>query len=182
LYSWNSVKSIGNFTLINDSVLQIIRKLVRSLVINTFQSGNDFVLDLVSSECPSLANDMGYEFWHPALDQPIKANLNRKLYEDGYLIRDCLSNFTCIPSTLSTSKHNVPMPVEAKSTEVFVLIHTICRPFPNESYGRSKYFLTIIDDLFHFSSVFFLKRKSATSITLGAIFNHVNRQFSKKNK
>jgi hypothetical protein len=141
LYSWNSVKSIGKFALIDDGVLQVVRKLDRSVVINTFQSGNDFVLDLVPSESASLADDTDYDFWHAALGHPFKANVNRKLYEDGYLIPDCPSNFTCNPCALSKSKHKVPKPVESKSTEVFELIHTdVCGPFPNESYGGSKYF------------------------------------------
>jgi transposase InsO family protein len=64
---------------------------------------------------------------------------------------------------------------------VFGLIHTdICGPFPNESYGGSKYFLTVIDDLSRFSWVFFLKRKLDASITLRAFFNHVEKQFGKK--
>jgi hypothetical protein len=139
LYSWNSVKSIGKFTLIDHGVLRVVRKLDRSVVINTFQSGNDFVLDLVPSESASLADNMDYDFWHATLGHPFKANLNRKLYEDGYLISDCLSNFTCNPCALSISNHNVANPVDFKSIEVFELIHTdVCRPFPNESYGGSK--------------------------------------------
>jgi hypothetical protein len=88
LYSWNSLESIGKFTLIHDGVLQIVRKLDRSVVINTVQSGNDFVLDLVPSESVSLADNTDYDFWHAALGPPFKANVNRKLYEDGYIIPD----------------------------------------------------------------------------------------------
>jgi hypothetical protein len=36
LYSWKSVKSIGKFALIDDGVLQVVRKLDRSVVITTF--------------------------------------------------------------------------------------------------------------------------------------------------
>jgi hypothetical protein len=78
--------------------------------------------------------------------------MNWKLYEDGYLIADCPSNFTCNPCALSKSKHKVPKPVEWKSTEVFEFIPTeVWAPFLNESYGVSKYFLTVIDDFFSFS-------------------------------
>jgi hypothetical protein len=117
LYSWNSVKSIGKFALIDDGVLQVVHKLDRSVVINTFQSSNDFVLDLVLSESASLADDTDYDFWYATLGHPFKANVNRKLYEDGYLIPDCPSTFTCNPCTLSKSKHKVPKPVESKSRE-----------------------------------------------------------------
>jgi hypothetical protein len=152
LYSWNNIKSIGKFALIDDGVLQVVRNLDRSVVIYTFQSGNDFVLDLVPSESASLADDTDYDFWHAALDHPFKATVNRKLYEDGYLIPDCPPNFTSNPCALSISNYKVLNPVESQSTEVFELIHTdICRPFPNESYGDSKYFLTVIDDFSRFS-------------------------------
>ena len=67
--------------------------------------------------------------------------------------------------------------------EVFELIHTdVCGPFPEESYGGSKYFLTVIDDFSCFSLVFFLKQISDTSVTLRAFFNHVERQFGKQIK
>jgi hypothetical protein len=43
-------------------------------------------------------------------------------------------------------------------------------------------FLTVIDDIFHFLPVFFLKRKSDTSITLRAFVNHVERHIGKTMK
>jgi hypothetical protein len=42
--------------------------------------------------------------------------------------------------------------------------------------------LTVIDDLSHVSWVFFLKRKSDSSITLRVFFNHIERQFGQKIK
>jgi transposase InsO family protein len=183
LYSWNRVKSIRKFALIDDGVLQVVSMLDRSVVINTFQSDYNFVLDLGPNESASLADDTDYDFWHAALGHPFKANVNGKLYEDGYLLLNCPSNFTSNPCALSKSKHKVPKPVEPKSRDVFELIHAdVCGPFPNESYGGSKYFLTVIDDFFHFSWVFFLKQKLDTSITLCAFFHHVGSQFVKKIK
>jgi hypothetical protein len=180
LYSWNSVKSIGKFALIDDGGLQVVRKLDRSVVINPFQSSNDFVLDLAPCESASLADDTDYEFCHAALRHPFKATVNRKLYEDGYLIPYCPSNFNCNPCTVSKSKLKVPTPVETKSIEVIELIHSDVRgPFPNESYGGSKYFLTVNHDFSHFSWVFFVKRQSDTSMTLRTLFNHVESQLGK---
>jgi hypothetical protein len=72
LYSWNSIKSIGKFALINDGILQVIRKIDRPVVINTFQSGNDFVLDLVPNESASLADEADYDVWHAPLGHPVK--------------------------------------------------------------------------------------------------------------
>jgi hypothetical protein len=61
VYSWKDVKSIGRFTLIDEDLLQVVRKSDRSVVINTFQSGNDFVLDLIPSESAAPASDSEYE-------------------------------------------------------------------------------------------------------------------------
>jgi hypothetical protein len=181
LYSWNTVKSIGKFALIDDGVVQLIRKIHLSVVINTLQSGNDFVLDLVPSTFASLADDTDYDFWHASLAHLFKATVNRKLYEDGYLIPDCPSNFTYNPCAISKSKYKVPKPVRSNSTEVFELIYTdVCGPFLNESYGGSKQVLTVIDDFSRFSWVFFLKRIWDTSITLRIFFNYVERQLGNK--
>jgi hypothetical protein len=61
LNSWNSVNSIGKFALINEGVLQVVRTLDRSVVINRFQSGNHFVLDLVPRKSASLGDHMDYD-------------------------------------------------------------------------------------------------------------------------
>jgi hypothetical protein len=83
VYSWNHVKLIGKFALINDRVLQVVHKSDRSVGINTFQSGNDVVVDLISSESASRADNTDDEFWHSALRHLFKASSNRDLYEDG---------------------------------------------------------------------------------------------------
>jgi hypothetical protein len=141
------------------------------------------VLDLLSSESDSLADDTDYEFWHAAMGYPFNANVNRKHYENEYLILDCLYNLTFNLSTLSKSKNKDPNPVESKSTDAFELIHTdVCRPFPNESHGGSKYLLTVIDKFSPFSWVSIGKRKLDTSSTLYAFFNYLESQFSKKIK
>jgi hypothetical protein len=75
LYSSNSVKSIETFVLIDDHILHLICKMDRPAVINTFQSRNNFVFDLLPSESGSLADDTDYEFWDTTLGHLFKANL-----------------------------------------------------------------------------------------------------------
>jgi hypothetical protein len=72
----------GTFTLIDDDVFQIVRKVHISGIRNTFQSGYNFFFDLVPSESASLANKLDYEFCYAALGYPFKGHVNRKLYED----------------------------------------------------------------------------------------------------
>jgi hypothetical protein len=48
--------------LIDDGILQVVRKVDRSVVINTFQSRHDFVFDLELSKSALLANEMDYDF------------------------------------------------------------------------------------------------------------------------
>jgi hypothetical protein len=81
LNSWNSVKLIRKFALIDDGILEVVRKIDRSVVINTIQFGNHFVLDLVPSESASLVKDTDYDFRDAALGHLFKANLNWKIYE-----------------------------------------------------------------------------------------------------
>jgi hypothetical protein len=68
---------IGKFGLINDGVLQVGYKLHRSIVINTFKSGNTCILDLVLCESESVGNDTDYNIWHLALGHPFIANVNQ---------------------------------------------------------------------------------------------------------
>jgi hypothetical protein len=72
LYSWNSIKSIGKFPLIGDGVLQILCSFHGSVVINTFQSANDFNFLHVLTKSESLAVDMDDEFWDAALGDDSK--------------------------------------------------------------------------------------------------------------
>jgi hypothetical protein len=107
------------FAQINNGILQVVPKLDRSVVINTFECCNNINLDLVPSESPSLVDDIDYDFWNAALVHPFKANMNWKLYKDAYLIPNSLSTLTCPMCTLAKSQPNVPNPVDSKSTEVF---------------------------------------------------------------
>jgi transposase InsO family protein len=106
--------------------------------------------------------------------------MNRKLYEDRYIIPDCLSTCTYNLYALSQSKHKGLKPVDSKSIEVVELIHTdVGGPFRNESHSGSKYLLTMIDDFSHSSWVVCRNQKSNTSITIRTFFQHLERQFSK---
>jgi hypothetical protein len=78
---------------------------------------------------------------------------------------------------MSKSNHTFLNLVEPQLTEALGLIQTdVCQPFPNESYGGSKYFFPIIDDFPLFSWVFFLEQQLDISIALQALFNDVDRQ------
>jgi hypothetical protein len=79
---------IGIYDLIDDRVVQVVHMVDQSVVVNTFNSNINCVLDLVVSESAYLADEMDYDFWHAALGHPFKANVNGKLYYNGYLILD----------------------------------------------------------------------------------------------
>jgi ubiquitin C-terminal hydrolase len=49
--------------MVDNSILQIVRMVDRSVVINTFQSSNNFILDCIPSEYTSFTNDMDYNFF-----------------------------------------------------------------------------------------------------------------------
>jgi hypothetical protein len=67
---------------------------------------------------------MEFDFSHTALSHPVKAIVNQKSYEDGYLILDYPSTITCNPCEVSISPYKVRKLVKSKSTEVFELKHT----------------------------------------------------------
>jgi hypothetical protein len=140
LYSRIHIKLIGNIILINDGVLQIVRKIERFGVKITSQFFNYFILDLVPSDSASPALDVHYKFWHTALCDPFQANMSQKLSHNGYLILDHWATFTCNLCDRSKSKHQVSNPVDSQSTEVCKLLHTdVCGPFPDEFYSSSIY-------------------------------------------
>jgi hypothetical protein len=70
---------IAKFVLIDNGVIQVVRKFDRAVVLHTFQSDNDFVLDLVPSESASLAQGSDYDFWYAALGYAFKPKVNRNL-------------------------------------------------------------------------------------------------------
>jgi hypothetical protein len=130
---------IGIFVLIDDGIFQVVHKIDRSVEINTFHSGNDFVLDLVLIESAALANDTDFDFGHAGLGLPFQANMNQKLHADSFLILDCPSIFTWTPGALSKSKPHILISIESKLIEVFESIHpNVYGPFPNNSYGGSE--------------------------------------------
>jgi hypothetical protein len=138
LYSCITVKSIWKVVLINDGVSQVVHKLDKSVIILTFQSGNEFIHDPVQSESGSLADDTDYECWHTLLGHLFNTNVIQNVYEDGYLILEYQSTFIRNPCALSQSKHKVLKLLESNSTEVFELLYTdVSSPFPNESYTGS---------------------------------------------
>jgi hypothetical protein len=73
------VLAIGQFALIINGVLQVVRKLDSSVVINTFQSSNNVVLDLLPTESASIVDNMDYDFWPTALGHHFTAFMNRNL-------------------------------------------------------------------------------------------------------
>jgi hypothetical protein len=91
-----------------------------------------------------VANAMDYDFWDTALCHPFKANVNRKLNNDGYFIPECLTSFTYNPRAGSTSKNKVLKQVEFKSIEMFELMDTdVYHAVLNKSYSGYKYFFNL---------------------------------------
>jgi hypothetical protein len=152
LNSWNSIKLIGTFALIADSILQDVHKFYSLVVIHPVQSGEYFVLNLITTHAASHLDDPDYYFCHATLVHPFKENVNQELFRYGTLILDYPSTFTFSMCTLSKPRYKLSNLDESKSISLVKLIHPdICGPVPNESYSSSKYFLTIIGNFCRFS-------------------------------
>jgi hypothetical protein len=59
---------MGKFALIDDGGLQVIPKVGRSIEINSFESCNNYVLDLEPKESVSLADDTDYDLQNSTMD------------------------------------------------------------------------------------------------------------------
>jgi hypothetical protein len=86
---------IGKFAMINNGVLLGVFKFDRSVLINTFQAGNNLDFDLVTCRSESLTDDIDYECWPGGLGHLFKVNVNRKLSKDKWLIPDYLTTYSC---------------------------------------------------------------------------------------
>lgn len=183
LFSWRAVKSLGKYVLIDDGILCLKRKSDNICVLETTDRNKAFFLNLSTSDQQASVAE-SYEFWHSALGHPAPTTLKTTdIYEDGSLIPSIPKDFTCSICQLAKSKHSVPKPVTSKTTQRFELIHSdICGPFPYESLGGSKYFLTLIDDFTRFSKIYFLKTKSQTAPTIQLFITEIERQYDTKVK
>ena len=70
-----------------------------------------------------------------------------------------------------------------RSTQLLEIVHTdICGPFDVSSFGKERYFITIIDDYSRYGYVYLLHEKSQAVDALEIYLNEVERQLDRKVK
>jgi len=102
--------------------------------------------------------------WHARMGHISFANLS-------LLSRMCVgipilpeSTEVCHPCQLGKqTREKIPKVAENRATEILQLIHSdLCGPFPVQSLGKAKYFLTFTDDKSRKTWIYFLQTKSQT--------------------
>ena len=105
--------------------------------------------------------------WHYRLGH-LGANNMKKMLKEGLVDgMDCsmaeLENEQVCQGCLMGKQHRNPFPKASatRAAEVMTTIHSdVCGPINVESLGKSKYFVTFIDDMSRYTHVYFLKHKS----------------------
>lgn len=70
-----------------------------------------------------------------------------------------------------------------RSSSILELIHTdICGPFPTTSWKGQQYFITFIDDYFHYGHLYFIHEKSQSLNVFKAFKAEVENQLGAKFK
>jgi hypothetical protein len=115
-----------------------------------------------------------YEFWHQPLGH---TNLDPKLYDIKLPPKP--DDFHCESCTeAKLTKSPCPTTVN-KNRKKFDLIHSdLSGPFSVSSYGRSLYYITLIDDATRYSWVKFLKKKSSTTQILMDFIAEIELQYN----
>ena len=121
--------------------------------------------------------------WHKKLAHRNLNDIN-KMQKDGLLIKACnCSNIceSCIKGKLSCK----PFPKKSSSIteETFdIVVSDVCGPFPVDSVGGSRYFVTFIDVYSRYSKVFFIKNKSDVAENVKNYVKSVKTRFGKTPK
>src|SRR5687768_9054017 len=127
--------------------------------------------------------NLTYSYWHEALGHLNPAALTKALkdmYSDAELARipPCPKDFQCKSCTLAKAVHHPPKAVPTKNDlKAFDLILSdLCGPFPVDSYGNSRYFISLIDYATRYTWVRFLKKKSDAFEVIRQFIEHVKTQ------
>ena len=119
-----------------------------------------------------------YEYWHQALGH---VNINPKLYDTK--IPEKPDNFhcdICTKSKLTSSPHHTTVDKNRKKLD---LIHSdLSGPFPVQSYGKSLYYISLIDDATRYTWVKFMQQKSETTKIIKDFVAEIELQYEKTPK
>jgi hypothetical protein len=134
--------------------------------------------------------DSQVELWHRRLGHPhaeALVQMAKEKLDSGLpskpeaFIR--LKDKTCESCVLS-KQHRLPFPTSTRtSSGALDLLHVdLCGPLPENNRGGKRYFLTLIDDYFRASLVYFLTHKSQTGKLLKGAILLLENQFERKVK
>ena len=108
---------------------------------------------------------MTYQQWHEPFGHPSPEYLKDNNYSDASTITKVPKDWQCETCITSKSTKRKPMstPPEERCKKPFDLIHSeLSGKFSKESFGKSNYYVTFIDDCTRYAWIYTIRAKSNT--------------------
>lgn len=175
LLSWKAASVLGYFMDGHHDGLFVRTSKDGPVILWGKLNGTDYVLQ-VKEHAARLTS---YSEWHHAFCHASTQYVKPSIYKDGHLVPPPPKDFHCTPCALAKSSHKVPPPVINRSKRPFELIHSdLSGRFSKPSFGKSEYYITLIDDYTRFTWVFFLQKKNDAN---GVIIRWIKEQKTRGN-
>jgi len=158
LFSWLAICDLGFVHVAIGSNIFVRNKSVNGpLVLWATRNGLDFEIQQMENKTRLST----FEEWHRALGHVSPANMKSSCYSDGQLIPALPNGFECPQCSLSKSTNKVPPPAQSHAKKSLDMFHSdLSGKFSIQSFGKSLYYITCIDDKTHYAWVRFLREKS----------------------
>lgn len=121
--------------------------------------------------------------WHRVLAHRHLEDI-RKMSGCGIDIKECSCSDDCEPCIMG-KMHRTPFPKKSfnpAKEKLDVLVSDVCGPFPVESIGGNKYYVTFTDEYTRYSYVYFMKQKSQVADILIEHMELLKNKFRRKAK
>ena len=178
LLSWKAVNKQEYKLVGEDEWLCIQDKRTGEIIIWAKETRTDYVIQQVE-ECARIT----YEEWHQAMCHTSPTTIHKDLYKDKNEVPLLPKNFHCKSCALSKSTKKVPEPLKSHAKEPLERCHSdLSGKFSVPSMGKSRYYITLIDEYTRYSWVRFLKRKSEAGAAMKSMVQQAERQTGRKLK
>jgi len=156
LFSWPAICNLGFVKVGMSSDIFIRKELNGDDLLWARMDCHEFVIQQESEH----ARLSTFAEWHSALGHVSPASIHPDCYTDGYLLPIAPTNFECHQCALSKSTKKVPPPAPSHAKKPLDMFHSdLSGKFSIQSFGKSQYYITFIDDKTRYTWVRFLHTK-----------------------
>ena len=127
--------------------------------------GKLFILKLIAEQAHTAKENSDAQLWHCRLGHLGMENvkkLSEKNMVDGMDCTNFDGNKSLCEGCIMGKHHRMPYPknVPDHASEVMEIIHSdVCGPMNTDSLGKTRYFVTFIDDFSRYVSIYYIKHK-----------------------